>query len=270
MSSLTLASWNVNSLKVRLPQVLDWLQSTSTDALVLQETKMTDEVFPQAPLNEAGFDVVFVGQKTYNGVALITRKATVTTPTDVELNLPGYPDAQKRVVSATIAPVASPDKTLTFVGVYVPNGQVIGSPKFLYKMDWLSALEDFLKAKLAQNPRLVVGGDFNIAPHPADAYNPTLFESSILMTPPEIAAFEALTRLGLVDSFRAKHPEARDAYSWWDYQGRGFDRNHGVRIDHLLVSEPLLPGLTSATIDKEPRGWTQPSDHTPVMISLTL
>lgn len=265
MSTLTLASWNVNSLKVRLPQVIAWLQSSKTDALVLQETKLVDEAFPVAALNEAGFDVVFVGQKTYNGVAMITRRETMEMPLNVDLNMPGYPDEQKRLVAADIRRKGT-EESIRFVGGYFPNGMTPGSRKYLYKLDWLRALTLYLENALQTSPRLVLGGDFNIAPEDRDVWDPIGWENHILVSPPERAAYRALSDLGMADSFRRFHEEG-ERYSWWDYRMKGFEKNHGLRIDHLLVSDALVPFMTDADIDTAPRGNDQPSDHAPVTVT---
>ncbi len=263
--ALRVASWNVNSLRVRLPQVLRWLEATQTDALVLQETKLTDDQFPQDAFQSAGFEVAFVGQKTYNGVALITRRDTLTV-SDVVYNVPGFPDEQKRLVSATLTPKATPDKPFTMVGGYIPNGNELGSWKYLYKLDWLAALEDYLRTCLAHNPRLVMGGDFNIAPEDRDVWDPVSWHEKVLTSKAERYALDTLLALGLVDSFRALVSD-KDRFSWWDYRQAAFERNHGLRIDLLLVSEAMKADLAEVGIDTEPRGWDQPSDHAPVWVS---
>ena len=268
MKKLTLATWNVNSLKVRLPQVIDWLGKSGVDALVLQETKLVDEAFPLQALNEAGYDAVFTGQKTYNGVALITRRATMAAPERIDLNMPGYPDEQKRLVAADIR-LKDTDDTIRFVGGYFPNGMTPGSRKYLYKLDWLRSLTLYLRETLTTQPKLVLGGDFNIAPDDRDVWDPVGWENHILVSPPERAAFRRLLALGLTDSFRAFHEEG-DRYSWWDYRMKGFEKNHGLRIDHLLVSDALRPLLTAADIDTMPRGNEQPSDHAPATVTFEL
>ena len=270
MPQITLASWNVNSLKVRLPQLLDWLDATKTDAVVLQETKLTDDVFPAGMITASGYDVVFTGQKTYNGVALLTRRETMEAPQACDLNIPGYPDEQKRLVAATILPKGSDRaQALRFVGAYFPNGMTPGSWKYLYKLDWLRALTRYLGETLRTSPRLVLGGDFNIAPTDLDVWDPKGWADGVLVSPPERAAFRHLLDLGLTDSFRAFHP-TDVAYSWWDYRFKAYENNHGLRIDHLLVSEALKPSMTDATIDESPRGNLQPSDHAPVTVTLNI
>lgn len=267
MSTITLASWNVNSLRVRLPQVLDWLASSRTDALVIQETKLTDDQFPRAAFEEAGMHVLFTGQKTYNGVALVARKESFRRVEPLALNLPGYPDEQKRLVEARLETPSG--ASLVFTGVYVPNGSEPGAQKYLYKLDWLAALERHLTDRLSENPNLVIGGDFNIAPADIDCWNPKLFEGAILASAPERLAFSRLLSLGLVDSFRTLNPGKND-FSWWDYRNRAFDANEGVRIDHLLVSQALADSMKSAAVDHLPRANKQPSDHAPVTLTLEL
>lgn len=266
MPQLCLASWNVNSLKVRLPQVLEWLELSRTDALVLQETKLTDDLFPAEAFREAGFDAVFTGQKTYNGVALVTRKSTVRAPEAVELNIPGYPDDQKRFVSALLAPAAEGDP-IRFCGAYFPNGQEIGTSKYLYKLDWISTLSRHLRKLLEASPRLILGGDFNIAPVEADTWNPAYWEGKILCSPAERSALRRLEALGLRDSFRLFSQPA-ETFSWWDYRQSGFEKNHGLRIDLMLVSDTLVPLVKEAAIDVRPRGNAQPSDHAPATLLL--
>lgn len=266
MPQLRLASWNVNSLKVRLPQVLEWLELSRTDALVLQETKLTDDLFPMEAFLEAGFDAVFTGQKTYNGVALISRRSTVRTPEAVELNIPGYPDDQKRFVSALLTPVAG-GEPIRFCGAYFPNGQEIGTSKYLYKLDWISTLSRHLRALLEASPRLILGGDFNIAPAEADTWNPAYWEGKILCSPAERAALRRLEALGLRDSFLLFSQPA-ETFSWWDYRQSGFEKNHGLRIDLMLVSDALVPFVKEAAVDPRPRGNAQPSDHAPATLLL--
>ena len=254
MSNITLASWNVNSLKVRLPQLLDWLKTSGVDAVVLQETKLTDDVFPAESIREAGYDVVFTGQKTYNGVAL--------------LGLPDFSDDHKRFVAATLV-TRREGKAIRFIGGYFPNGMAPGSWKYLYKLDWIAALTRHLKDTLTQCPDLVLGGDFNIAPEDADVWNPAERKDDILVSAPERAAFRELLKLGLSDSFRLVSQESA-RYSWWDYRMKGFENNHGLRIDHLLVSEALKERVKAVDIDTGPRGNLQPSDHAPATVTLEL
>lgn len=270
MSTIRCASWNVNSLKVRLPQVLDWIKAASIDALVLQETKMTDKVFPHEAIEAAGYECAFIGQKTYNGVAILVKRETMEPMEVLTKNIPGYPDEQKRLIAAVLRPRgAKPEEAFTFVGGYFPNGSEPSSQKFLYKLDWLEALTVYLKTQLAQTPRLLLGGDFNIAPEDKDCWNPMLFRNQVLCTPQERGAFRQLEALKLVDTFRALHPDKKDRYSWWDYRSRAFEQNQGVRIDHILASEALMPQVRASLIDEDPRHNPQPSDHAPVVVELS-
>ncbi len=268
MSNITLASWNVNSLKVRLPQLLDWLKTSGVDAVVLQETKLTDDLFPAESIREAGYDVVFTGQKTYNGVALLSKRDVFLPPEDVLLGLPDFSDDHKRFVAATLV-TRREGKAIRFIGGYFPNGMAPGSWKYLYKLDWIAALTRHLKDTLTQCPDLVLGGDFNIAPEDADVWNPAERKDDILVSAPERAAFRELLKLGLSDSFKLVSQESA-RYSWWDYRMKGFENNHGLRIDHLLVSEALKERVKAADIDTGPRGNLQPSDHAPATVTLEL
>lgn len=254
---MQIATWNVNSLKVRLPQVLDWLAANPhVAALALQETKLEDANFPKAEIEAAGFHAAFSGQKTYNGVAIIAREPLA----EVSTGIPGFADEQKRVLAATVAGVR-------LVCVYVPNGQSLDSDKYPYKLGWLAALTDWLKDELERSPRLAVLGDFNIAPEDRDVHDPAQWEGQVLVSPPERAALQQLLALGLRDAFRLfEQPEK--SFSWWDYRGLGFRRNSGLRIDHILLSARLAECCSACTIDKEPRRHERPSDHTPVIATL--
>ncbi|WP_018950876.1 exodeoxyribonuclease III [Thioalkalivibrio sp. AKL12] len=249
---MKIASWNVNSLKVRLPQVLDWLGSSRTDVLALQETKLTDENFPAAAIRDAGYQVVFSGQKTYNGVAIISR----TEATDVVTDPPGLEDAQRRILAATIGEVR-------VVNLYVVNGENVGTEKYAYKLDWLARLHAWLADEIAQHPNLVVLGDFNIAPDDRDVHDPEAWHERILCSTPEREALAALTDLGLTDTFRTFEQPAEE-YSWFDYRAASFRRNRGLRIDLVFASAPLQARLQAAGIDRDPRAWERPSDHAPV------
>lgn len=256
---MKIASWNVNSLRVRLPQVLDWLAARQPDVLALQETKMPDAEFPRAEIEAAGYQVLYSGQKTYNGVALLSREpAGGTLVTD----LPGLDDPQRRVLGAQFGDVYVLD-------LYVPNGQEVGSDKYTYKLDWLEKLQAFIALQLERTPNLVVLGDFNIAPDERDVYDPAAWENSVLFSPPERAAFQRLLDTGLVDTFRLfEQPEK--TYSWWDYRMNAFRRNLGLRIDHILASRPLAAQCISSVIDKEMRKLERPSDHAPVVAEFSL
>ncbi len=253
---MKLATWNVNSLKVRLPQVLQWLESSPVDVLCLQETKLTDDKFPVAEIEAAGYQVAFTGQKTYNGVAILSRHPI----TEVVKNNPLFPDEQQRIISATI-------EGMRIVCAYVPNGQAVGSDKYDYKLRWLEALIQWLEAELQQFPSLAVLGDYNIAPADADVHDPAAWQDQILVSAPERAAFERLCAMPLADAFRL-FPQAEKLYSWWDYRQMAFRRNRGLRIDHILLSPSLAQRCTACEIDKLPRKWEQPSDHTPVIATL--
>lgn len=253
---MRLATWNVNSLKVRLPQVLEWLAANPVDVLCLQETKQQDADFPEAELLAAGYHSVFSGQKTYNGVAILSREAG----RDVQMGIPGYADEQKRVIAATFG-------DLRVVCVYIPNGQSLDSDKYQYKLGWLAALRDWLEQELGRYPDLVLLGDYNIAPEDRDVYDPAAWAGNVLVSEPERAAFSSLLKLGMKDSYRLfEQPEK--TYSWWDYRMMAFRRNMGLRIDHILISDPLVPGCKSCVIDKAPRKLERPSDHTPVIVEL--
>ena len=249
---MKIATWNVNSLNVRLPQVLAWLEAHAPDILALQETKMLDEKFPRAEIEAAGYRVLCSGQKTYNGVALLTRAPA----TDPVMDIPGLNDPQRRVLAATVDGVR-------VIDLYIPNGESVESDKYRYKLDWLEKLSHWLKAELAAHPRLVVLGDFNIAPEARDVHDPQAWEGRVLFSVPERAAFQRLLDLELQDAFRLfEQPDK--SFSWWDYRMQGFRRKHGLRIDHILVSPALASVCTACTIDKEPRAHERPSDHAPV------
>ena len=253
---MQLATWNVNSLAVRLPQVLAWLALNPVDVLVLQETKLSDDKFPQAAIEAAGYRAQWHGQKTYNGVALLSRGEVEA----VVKNIPGHDDPQARVIAATVGGVR-------VIGAYFPNGQAPDSDKFQYKMQWLDALRGWLARELAAHPRLVLTGDFNIAPEDRDVFDPELLRGTIHCTDEERAHFRALLGLGLVDAFRLFEQPAK-SWSWWDYRNLAFRRNQGLRIDHVLVSEALQPEVSACVIDKLPRKNERPSDHAPVLLTL--
>jgi len=253
---MKLATWNVNSLKVRLPQLLDWVAAAHPDVVCLQETKLEDGKFPGAEIEAAGYRVAFSGQKTYNGVALLARSA----PQDVRVAIPGFSDEQKRVVAATVGDTR-------VVCLYAPNGQAVGSEKYEYKLRWYDALRAWLAAELERHPRFAVLGDLNIAPEDRDVHDPKAWEGQVHCSEPERAAFRALLALGLQDAFRLfEQPEK--SFSWWDYRMMAFRRNAGLRIDHILLSTPLAAQCSSCTIDKAPRKLERPSDHTPVLAEL--
>ena len=253
---MKLATWNVNSLAVRLPQVLDWLAAQQPDVLVLQETKLTDDKFPRAEIEAAGYRVHWFGQKTYNGVALLSKSEA----SDVVRNIPGFADELARVITATVDGVR-------IVGGYFPNGQAPGSDKFEYKMQWLRGLRDWLREEIAVQPKLVLMGDFNIAPEDRDVYDPVAWAGQIHCTPEERGHFQQLCALGLVDAFR-RFEQPPKSWSWWDYRNLAFRKNQGLRIDIILVSEALKGDVRECVIDKMPRKNERPSDHAPVWVTL--
>ena len=276
--SIRIAAWNVNSLKVRLPHVLRWLQDQEQkkqpiDALCLQELKLIDDKYPHQELEAAGYLSLAAGQKTYNGVAIIVRKAALA-PLASDLttsflkpirNIPGNEDEQQRILAATI-PFAGM-QPIRLISAYFPNGQSPDSDKFAYKLNWLTALQNWLAIELQQNSRLALLGDFNIAPADEDVHDPKAWEGQNLVSPPERSAFQQLLGLGLHDSFRM-FEQAPKTYSWWDYRMMGFRRNAGLRIDHILLSEELKLRCQASVVDKEPRSWEQPSDHAPVIATI--
>lgn len=253
MATFKIASWNVNSLKVRLPQVLTWLAEAKPDVLALQELKLTDEDFPLAALQEAGYSAVFSGQKTYNGVAIISR----TKASDVIADIPQLEDIQRRILVATI-------NGIRIVNLYIPNGESVTSAKYQYKLGWLEKMHLFLQQELQQHAKLLVLGDFNIAPHELDVHDAQYWDEKVLFSTPERNAFNDMLQLGLIDCFRHLHPTEKQ-YSWWDYRMNAFKRNLGLRIDHILVNHTLATDCTACYIDKMPRTWERPSDHTPVI-----
>ncbi len=249
---MKIATWNVNSLRVRLPQVLDWLADQQPDVVCLQETKLIDEDFPQDEIREAGYHAVFVGQKTYNGVATLSRLP----PTDVVTDVKGLGDTHKRIVSATCDDVR-------VLNVYVPNGQEVGSDKYDFKLEWLRRLTDYIATELKSHDRLALLGDFNIAPEERDVHDPAKWEATVLCSREVRQAFDKLLAFGLADVFR-KFDQPEKSFSWWDYRAGAFRRDLGLRIDHILCSRPLSATCQTCEIDKAPRGWERPSDHAPV------
>ena len=255
---MKLATWNVNSLKVRLPQVVDWLHTHQPDILCLQETKLTDENFPLNDIAEAGYQSVFIGQKTYNGVAILSKKKAKGVLTAI----PNFEDEQRRVISATF-------DECRIICIYVPNGEAVGSEKYDYKLNWLQALTEWLCDELKSYPQLAVLGDYNIAPDDRDVYDPKLWEGKVLCSQAERDVFNKLLNLGLKDCFRL-FDQPEKIYSWWDYRMLAFRRNRGLRIDHILLSEGLADRCTACHIDKATRKLERPSDHAPVIAELSL
>ena len=253
---MRIATWNVNSLKVRLAHVTDWLATHRPDVLCLQETKTEDTKFPLEAITQAGYQAVFSGQKTYNGVALLSREA----PTEIAAGIPGVDDPQKRVLAATYGDTR-------VIWVYIPNGESVESDKYQYKLRWLAALTEWLRGELQKYPKLALLGDYNIAPEDRDVYDPKVWEGKVLFSAQEHAAFNALLTLGLSDSFRMFEQPER-SFTWWDYRMNAFRRKLGVRIDHILLSATLAPACTACAIDLEPRKLERPSDHAPVFADL--
>ena len=254
---MKLATWNVNSLKVRLPQVLQWLADNPVDVLCLQETKLTDDKFPLAEIEKAGYQAIYTGQKTYNGVAILSKYPM----SEVVKNNPRFEDAQQRIIAATI-------EGMRVVCAYFPNGQAVGSDKYQYKLRWIEALHDWLAAEMETHESLALLGDYNIAPEDRDVHDPAAWAGQVLCSEPERAEFQRLTALGLKDAFRL-FEQSDKLFSWWDYRMMAFRRNMGLRIDHILLSTALSSRCTGCMIDKLPRKWEQPSDHAPVVATLT-
>ena len=255
---MKIGTWNVNSLKVRLPHVIQWLEANQPDVLCLQETKLQDGFFPLAELSASGYSSIHVGQKTYNGVALLSKQPG----RNVISAIPNFEDDQKRVIAATYGDIR-------VVCIYVPNGENIESEKFRYKLNWLSALYSWLREELAQFPKLALLGDFNIAPEDSDVHDPELWKDQILCSSLERGAFQSLLNLGLFDSFRLFEQPGK-SYTWWDYRMLGFRLNKGLRIDHILLSKALAESCESCVIDKTPRKLERPSDHAPVVVNLII
>ncbi len=253
-----IASWNVNSLRVRLPHVLDWLKDNPVDVLGLQELKMTNDQFPLEEIENAGYQALFNGQKTYNGVALLSKQ----TATDPITDLPQLDDPQRRVFGAKFA-------DLYILNLYVPNGSEIGSEKYQYKLNWLTHLQSLVQELLTEHKQLAIMGDFNIAPHDEDVHDPEEWRDKVLVSKPEREQFETLLGHGLKDCFRLFDQE-ESPFTWWDYRAAGFRRNRGLRIDHILASTELGLTCKACYIDKTPRKLERPSDHTPIVAEFDL
>jgi exodeoxyribonuclease III len=254
---MKIATWNVNSFKVRLPHVLDWLAVEQPDVLCLQETKQEDKAFPYTELEAAGYRAIHNGQKTYNGVALLSKSAAM----DEHRDIPDFDDPQKRIIAATFNDVR-------VICAYMPNGSEVGSEKYEYKLRWLKALHSWLDGEMKRFPRLALLGDYNIAPDDRDVHDPALWKDKILCSEPEREAFRNFIALGLSDAFR-QFEQVEKSYSWWDYRMMGFRRNHGMRIDHILLSKPLADKCMACRIDKTPRKLERPSDHAPVVAEIS-
>lgn len=258
---MKLVTWNVNSLKVRLPHVLAWLEAHQPDILGLQETKTIDENFPLEEIEAAGYRVAFAGQKTYNGVAVLSKKEV----TDIVTDLPGLDDPQRRVLGATIS---HEGEDIRFLNLYVPNGSEVDSEKYVYKLGWLEALANHVEEQLVKYENFVMVGDFNIAPDDRDVHDPEAWQDKILCSKPERAALQKLMDMGFTDTFRQFDQEEK-LFSWWDYRAAGFRRNHGMRIDLVLASPAMASRCTAGYIDKEPRKLERPSDHAPAVAEFT-
>jgi exodeoxyribonuclease-3 len=253
-----IATWNVNSLRVRLPQLKQWLETNPVDVIGLQELKQTDEDFPAAEVEALGLHAAWYGQKTYNGVAILARQPLA----DVEYGIPGFDDPQRRVIAATVA-------GLRLMNVYVPNGQSVGSDKYAYKLDWLRHVTRHVGGTLSRHPRLAVMGDYNIAPEDRDVHDPAIWEGSVHVSPAEREALGALLAQGLEDTFRL-FEQPPGSYSWWDYRMGAFRRNHGLRIDLILASNELARRCIGCHVDRAPRAWERPSDHAPVVATFDI
>lgn len=255
---MRIATWNVNSLRVRLPQVVRWLGEHQPDVLLIQETKLPDDAFPADAFADIGYRVVFSGQKTYNGVAI----ASLAPATGIVTELPGLADPQRRVLMAEIGGA-------TLLNLYVPNGQEVGSDKYRYKLEWLSHLREFIESTLRDRNALIAGGDFNVAPADQDVHDPARWQGKVLCSAPERAAFAGLLQSGLADCFRL-FEQPPQSFTWWDYRAAAFRRNRGLRIDHILADRRTAATCRACRIDREPRGWDRPSDHTPVIAEFDL
>jgi exodeoxyribonuclease-3 len=255
---MKIATWNVNSLRVRLPQLQQWLEANPVDVIALQETKLPDADFPVAALEALGYRSVYSGQKTYNGVAILSRHE-IMAPTP---GLTDFEDPQRRVLAASIGAVR-------IVDVYIPNGQTVASDKYLYKLSWLKALHAYLKSELARHPKLVLLGDFNVAPEDRDVHDPKAWEGSVLVSAPERAAVAEIQALGLIDLFR-QFDQPPKIFSWWDYRQGAYRRNNGLRIDLILGTDAIRRSCVACSVDREPRAWERPSDHAPCIATFDI
>jgi exodeoxyribonuclease III len=255
---MKIASWNVNSLRVRLPQVLDWLKENKPDILAMQETKMTDALFPLQELSDAGYEIIFSGQKTYNGVALLSRQPGQ----DVRFDVPELDDPQRRIICATIGDVR-------ILNLYVVNGSEVGTDKFDYKLNWLDKVANFIREDMEDHERYIIMGDFNIAPDDRDVHDPVAWHEKILCSTPERDALKRILDLGFEDSFRL-FEQKDNVFSWWDYRAAGFRRNKGLRIDLILASTYMAERCKGSWVDMEPRKLERPSDHAPVVAEFEL
>lgn len=248
-----IASWNVNSLRVRLPHVQQWLEKEQPDILALQETKVTDENFPLEAFTEMGYSAAYNGQKTFNGVATVSK----TEPEIIATAITGLEDPQKRLLATRI-------RGITILNLYVPNGSAVGSDKYQYKLDWFGRLHPFVRKLLRVNGKMIILGDFNVAPEDRDVHDPAAWEGGVLVSEPERRELQTLLKIGFSDCFRLFEQE-ENSFTWWDYRAAAFRRNHGLRIDLILASKALQPHCTGSRIDLEPRKLERPSDHAPVI-----
>lgn len=257
---MKIATWNVNSIKVRLPQVLAWLDQNQVDALCLQELKVDQDKFPIEAFIEKGYQAIWAGQKTYNGVAIISRQVAQ----EVQRNIPGFNDPQQRIIAGTFEHRGSP---IRLISAYCPNGQAIDSDKYQYKLSWYAALTQWLKSEMTRHTKLAILGDYNIAPTDEDVHDPKKWAGQVLVSDLEREALSKILGLGLSDAFRL-FEQTPKSFSWWDYRLNGFKRNAGLRIDHVLLSQPLVQSCSECVIDVTPRGNEQPSDHAPVIATI--
>lgn len=259
---MKLATFNVNGINARLTALIDWLKTSAVDAVALQETKTTDDQFPKEALAEAGYDAFFTGQKSYNGVALLVRRGSFKNAVLTTKGIPNYPDTSARVIAVAFEELTG--KKWTFIGAYFPNGKEVGCDKYLYKLDWIAALTHWIRSLTEKKEDLVLAGDFNIAPTDADVWNPESWQGKILVSAPERDAYYGLLNAGLLDLWE-KFPHAAGTYSWWDYRQQGFEKNQGLRIDHILATASPASRLSDIAIDTTPRSSDRPSDHAPVI-----
>lgn len=258
MTAFKIATWNVNSLRVRLSHVQEWLAANQPDVLALQETKLINEDFPFEALQAAGYNVIASGQKTYNGVAILSREKAA----NIIYDIPELEDHQRRVLCVTI-------NDICILNIYIPNGQSVASEKYLYKLNWLGKLDLFLKHQLNQYSKMIILGDFNIAPDEIDVHDPKAWEGQVLFSMPERQAFHEILKIGFTDCFRIHSPNEK-SFSWWDYRMNAFKRNLGLRIDHILASRSLAANCVTCSIDRLPRTWDRPSDHAPVIAEFNI
>lgn len=259
------ATFNVNSVNMRLSILLNWLKENNVDAIALQETKTVDDLFPVAAFESIGYQAFFVGQKSYNGVAILVKKSSFSQIELLAKNLPNFPDVQARAIGVRLTEPTG--NTILFIGTYFPNGTEVGSSKYLYKLDWMASLARWIRELISRRENIILVGDMNVAPTDNDLWNPEEYKNKVLVTPAERFAFGHLIDQGLIDTWTLE-PRNPDQYSWWDYRFEGFAKNHGMRIDHILVTESIVKRYKTLTIDKKPRALEKPSDHTPVVLEI--